>query len=205
MRKFVVCLDTLGQDREFTEEQRVFALETVKNFAQIWEKREQENLTKDRNLRLQMIDSDKEYNDSLLAKLTEDEDEYVRDHIQMIVAPPQSSINQPDESSGEQQPPSRAQTPALTHPYQKMDEEQKDFYQKTLRLRYQAQQFKNIDQLKHGIQLFLDFTVIKFPRVWQSLFYLLKINRETICEPETNKLKWKIAKKLLKPEARLFD
>jgi len=32
-----------------------------------------------------------------------------------------------------------------------MDEEQKDFYQKTLRLRYQAQQFKNIDQLKNGI------------------------------------------------------
>jgi hypothetical protein len=54
----------------------------------------------------------------------------------MIVAPPQSSINQPDELSGEQQPASRAQTPALTHPYQKMDEEQKEFYQKTLRLRY---------------------------------------------------------------------
>ncbi len=60
-RKFVVCLDTLGQDRTFTDEQRRFALETVKNFAAIWERREGENLTKDRNLRLQMSEIDKEY------------------------------------------------------------------------------------------------------------------------------------------------
>jgi hypothetical protein len=62
-RKFVVCLDTLGQDRTFTNEQRRFALETVKNFAAIWERREAENLTKDRNLRLQMTEIDKEYNE----------------------------------------------------------------------------------------------------------------------------------------------
>jgi len=51
-RKYVICLDTLGQDREFTTEERRFALDTVNNFAEIWERREAENLTKDRNLRL---------------------------------------------------------------------------------------------------------------------------------------------------------
>jgi hypothetical protein len=42
----------MGQDREFTDEQRRFALETVVSFANIWERREIENLTKDRNMRL---------------------------------------------------------------------------------------------------------------------------------------------------------
>jgi hypothetical protein len=28
-QKFVVCLDTMGQDREFTDDQRRFVLETV--------------------------------------------------------------------------------------------------------------------------------------------------------------------------------
>lgn len=63
-RKYVVCLDTLGQDREFTDEQRRFVLETVKNFSSIWERREQENLTKDRNLRLTMAEQDKDYNEN---------------------------------------------------------------------------------------------------------------------------------------------
>jgi hypothetical protein len=41
--------------------------------------------------------------------------------------------------------------------------------------------------------------------VWQSLFYLLKINREAVCEPGTNKLKWKLAKKTMAPTSNLWD
>lgn len=82
-----------------------------------------------------------------------------------------------------------------------MDDEQKDFYQRLLRLRFQAQQFRNTDFFKQGFHIFAQSTVIKFPRVWQSLFYLLRIRREDICEPETNKLSWKIAKKQLDQNA----
>lgn len=39
-KSFVVCLDTLGQDREFTEEQRRFVLNTVKRFRELWEQTE---------------------------------------------------------------------------------------------------------------------------------------------------------------------
>lgn len=41
--------------------------------------------------------------------------------------------------------------------------------------------------------------------MWQSLFYLLKINREAVCEPGTNKLKWKLAKKAMAPTSNLWD
>ena len=83
----MVCLDTLGQDREFTEEQRRFALETVQRFAKIWEGREIENLSKDRNLRLQMIEIDKEYNDTVSLKLQEEEDDFVKEQIHIIMNP----------------------------------------------------------------------------------------------------------------------
>ena len=82
LRRFVIGLDTLGQDREFTFEERRFALETVKNFAVIWEKREQENLIKDRNLRLEMIELDKEYFENVAKKLEEDAEEHFKSIIE---------------------------------------------------------------------------------------------------------------------------
>ena len=39
-QKFVVCLDTMGQDREFTNDQRRFVLETVLAFKKAWEQSE---------------------------------------------------------------------------------------------------------------------------------------------------------------------
>ncbi|TNV82509.1 hypothetical protein FGO68_gene1811 [Halteria grandinella] len=146
LKKFAVCMDTLGQDREFTVEQRRFALQTVQNFAQIWERREQENLTKDRNLRLQMLEIDKEFNENVLAKLTEEEDDFVREHIANINNPESNKASQqvlPTEHSDNDKADSRAQTPAQRHPYNRMDEEQKDLYQRVVRLRYQATQIKS--------------------------------------------------------------
>jgi hypothetical protein len=50
--KFVICLDTLGQDREFTEDQRRFVLNTVQEYRKIWEAEQKDNLTRDRDQRL---------------------------------------------------------------------------------------------------------------------------------------------------------
>ena len=36
-QKFVICIDTLGQDRELSEEERRFAVENVLNFKEKWE------------------------------------------------------------------------------------------------------------------------------------------------------------------------
>lgn len=127
VRKYVVCLDTLGQDRELTDEQRKFVLETVMNYSDIWERREIENLTRDRNLRLQMTDLDKEYLENLNNKLQEEEEDYIKDHINQIStapAPPNTAVNV------EGAEPERAKTPPLPHPYINMDDEQRDFYQR---------------------------------------------------------------------------
>lgn len=64
IEEYVVCIDTLGQDRELTEDQRRFALETVLNFKNIWERTEIENLTRDRNRKLELMELDKEFLDN---------------------------------------------------------------------------------------------------------------------------------------------
>ena len=44
---------------------------------------------------------------------------------------------------------------------------------------------------------------MKFPRVLQTLFYLLKYKREEVCERDTNKLDFKKIKPLIDEE--LFE
>ena len=37
LKQFAICLDTAGQDRRFTDEERKFALNAVKMFREKWE------------------------------------------------------------------------------------------------------------------------------------------------------------------------
>lgn len=57
--QWVVMLDTLGQDRQFTDDQKRFILQTVQHFGHIWEAQEEKVLTNDRDHKLEMINSDK--------------------------------------------------------------------------------------------------------------------------------------------------
>ena len=45
----------MGQDREFTDEEKRFALNTVKQYIEIWEQEEVNALTADRNRRAEML------------------------------------------------------------------------------------------------------------------------------------------------------
>lgn len=64
------------------------------------------------------------------------------------------------------------------------------------------------EQWKEKIKDFRAHSVIRFPRIFQSLFYLLKFKeREQVCERGTNKLQWKKACKFVNEElfARMGD
>ncbi len=58
---FVVCLNTLGQDREFTEEEKKLALRTARDYKDRWEQVEKDNLQQDILRRIKNIQFDKEY------------------------------------------------------------------------------------------------------------------------------------------------
>jgi hypothetical protein len=66
-KQFVVCLNTMGQDRVFSKDQRTFALEAVKLFQQVWEKREDDSLHADVKFKLANSDFDRFYKENFEA------------------------------------------------------------------------------------------------------------------------------------------
>lgn len=48
-KKYVICLDTMGQDRIFTDKERQFILETIHRFRCNWEDFEKDRLIQDRD------------------------------------------------------------------------------------------------------------------------------------------------------------
>lgn len=75
LKKFVVCLDTMGQDREFTADQKVFALKSVLRFKKHWENFELKKLMEDRDALLKEKDLDIEkFNEDFLADVKARED-----------------------------------------------------------------------------------------------------------------------------------
>ena len=70
-KKFVDCMDMMGQDREITDEQKTFVLTTIKRFIEIWELEERVALKDDRDRRLEALDTDAEtiaQNDAIMAQ-----------------------------------------------------------------------------------------------------------------------------------------
>ena len=57
------------------------------------------------------------------------------------------------------------------------------------------------EQWKEKIKDFRNHSVVKYHRIFQALFYLLKFrDRGAVCDRGTNKLAWKKAKNLINEE-----
>lgn len=104
LKKFVVCIDALGQDREFTEEQKKVALSTVYRFRKHWEEFELEKLKADRDAQVKDREMDVE-------KYTAEFMEALREKEEAMV---EAKINPPPPAEGE---PEKAKVP---------DEEEKE-------------------------------------------------------------------------------
>jgi len=76
-------------------------------------------------------------------------------------------------------------------------EELKELHSKETRIRFIARLFKERDEWKTSLMGLKDFTVMKMPRVLQSIFYFLMYERGSICEHKSNKFFWKKAKEHL--------
>ena len=61
---------------------------------------------------------------------------------------------------------SRSPTPMNLSPYHHMDEEQKELFKISVKLKFEAQLFKNNEFLQKALASFYDFTIIKYPRIW---------------------------------------
>jgi len=78
---YVVCLDSLGQDREFTEDQKKFVIDTIKQYKEVWQQHERDLLTEDRKLKEEEQEKDAEFLDKEYSRLREDEKRYIEEKI----------------------------------------------------------------------------------------------------------------------------
>lgn len=87
-KKYVICLDTMGQDREFTEEQKEFVFDAVQNYSDTWTLAEKTQLREDLKMRLDIHSHDKDYFDGDLAQsLLADEEKYIDDYFDSLEEP----------------------------------------------------------------------------------------------------------------------
>ena len=164
-KQYVVCVDTLGQDRELTDDQRRFILETIKQFRSIWESKEAQNLRRDRDRRIAQLDRERELNEAGEAgKIQEEEEAFVE---------------------FEQGKRDMDELP---------DEDSKELFIRSLRLQFTAKIFREKEDWKKNLLGLRETTVLKMPRILQSVFYLLQYKREEVCQVGSNKFHWKIAK-----------
>ena len=56
-------------------------MDTIRNFKSIWERTEQENLTRDRNRKLEIMEIDKDFLDNESQKLLDEEEKHVEEMI----------------------------------------------------------------------------------------------------------------------------
>ncbi|CAI2360915.1 unnamed protein product [Moneuplotes crassus] len=80
--KYVVCLDTLGQDRPFTEEEKEFVLENIQYYSDNWTKIENSGLKKDIEERYKTFQKDKDYIEGENANnLAAEEEKFIEDYF----------------------------------------------------------------------------------------------------------------------------
>jgi len=81
-KKFVVCIDSIGQDREFTQEQKEFALKAVYRFRKHWEEFENQKLIADRDaLWAERKDDAEKFNEERVAEIKQKEETLVEQFL----------------------------------------------------------------------------------------------------------------------------
>ena len=220
----------MGKDRKYSEEQKLFALRCVQMYRDRWEALEKENLESDVLAKLGRQEYDKVYKEHYEAQDQGELEKIVEDAIANHM-PAEGEENVSDGEKAMVGHKSKflkvlstfhAPNQAAIHKA-KMERMEKEKLKSAGGDRAQSAMGSNKDgsagddksvagvtgvytplvpeQWKEKIRDFRNLYVIKYPRIWQALFYILKFqDRAYLCERDTNKLEWKKVKVFLKDD-----
>jgi len=167
-KKMILCLDTLGQDRIFTAEQKKFIFDTVNLIKASREKFESQLLLKDRDTKMEIDTLDlylkEQYNPD---KLESEEEKYVREYF--------------GSEKYLENPITDERTKAIETEYRKT--------------RYNIYNLKNDDNMKNIFLMYSTLEFVEFEKLFQNILYFIGCNNKDINEENTNKLDWKKARK----------
>ena len=167
--KIYLCLDTMGQDRVFSEKEMKFIKKIGVTIRDSMEKLEQTLLEKDRDIRIKFME--------LETKIKAQEkysDEKSEDLINQTLN--QFYASEEYKSKG------------IT------EEDEKQFEGDLVKMKYLREAYL-FGEFKEALETFQDFEFVEFSKAFQNLLYFCKANPLDINEQNTNKLEWKKAKK----------
>ena len=171
-KNIYMCLDTLGQDRIFSEEEINYIKKVGINIRESLEKLEQNLLEKDRDIRIKFLD-----NETNLKKDEKYSDEKFEESTSNYIAQYFSS--------------EEFKLKNIT------EEKEKSIEGDLEKLRYFKSLFLEGDCLDI-LLTFQEFEFVEHLQIFQNLLYFAKMNPLDINENKTNKLEWKKARKFWK-------
>ena len=167
--KIYLCLDTLGQDRVFSENELKFIKKIGVTIKDSMEKLEQSLLEKDRDIRIRFMELE-----SKIKSQEKYSDEKSEDLINQTLN--QFYASEEYKSKG------------IT------EEDEKVFEGDLVKMKYLRDAYL-FGEFKEAVETFQDFEFVEFSKIFQNLLYFCKANPLDINEKNTNKLEWKKAKK----------
>jgi hypothetical protein len=166
-KKLILSLDTLGQDREFTEEEKKLIYRAAKTIKTTWEKLEEKLLLKDRDLKMEVDDLNKLlYEMYSYDKLLLEEDKYIKEHF--------------DSENFKENP--------------IKDDKMKQIETELIKAKFIIKSFFEDENIETIFLKFAEFEFVKFETLFQNILYFIGVNNKDINEENTNKLEWKKAK-----------
>ena len=167
--KILLCLDTLGQDRVFTDEEIKFIKMIGMTIKDSMEKLEQKLIEKDRDIRIKFME---------LETKIKSQDKYSDEKSEELMNFTVNQFYASDEYKSK----------GIT------EEDEKIFEGDLVRMKYLREAYLS-GEFKEALETFQAFEFVEFSKIFQNLLYFCKANPLDINEDKTNKLEWKKAKK----------
>lgn len=194
----------MGQDRKYSEDNIHLALRTVKSYINTWEEVEKENLRKDVERLGASKESDRNYVELESQKAQDEEDKYVEDRVNINEALEDEddkeretkrlrmeyvarqltgyfaeNDDKADEDKEGEPDDKKAKKPAKKREKKGDPKDEEKKKEMELQAAEEAEnQRKLLTKFKEDFLKLKEYKVVKFPRVFQAVFYLLGYNRE---------------------------
>jgi hypothetical protein len=167
-KKLILSLDTLGQDREFSDEEKKLIHRIIRAIKLTWEKLEEKLLLKDRDLKMEIDDINKILNEMYTYdKLLLEEEKFIKERF--------------DSDQFKDNP--------------IKDEKLKQIQTEISKTKFIMKYFFDDENIETVFLKYSELEFVKFDSLFQNILYFIGVNNRDINEENTNKLEWKKAKK----------
>ena len=159
-RKLILGIDTLGQDRVLTEEEKNFLFLTVSVLKNSWRHLEYNLLIKDRDLKIKMDEVDRVLKETFpVEKLENDEAQFIKEYFNQ-----EKFIDN------------------------QLDERSKSIETDYARAKFILESFFNNESISKTYKDFSHLEFVEYERLFQNVFYFVGVSNIDINEESTNKL-----------------